>query len=111
MKLLLDQNLSTRLLNSIEPVWPGSSHIRLHDLDRSGDSEIWEFARESGFAIVTKDADFRQLALVWGAPPKVILVLLGNCTTGEVAALLLRSRNAIMAFGADPDTSVLVLTP
>ena len=29
-------------------------------------------AKDQGFVIVTRDADFEELSLVWGQPPKVI---------------------------------------
>lgn len=61
-------------------------------LDCASDLEIWEYARDQGFAIVTKDADFEKLSLLHGAPPKVIWLRLGNATNQEVQKALLGSQ-------------------
>ena len=60
--------------------------------------------------IVTKDDDFRQRGFVRGAPPKVIWVRLGNCTTDEVEAVLRARHTDIFAFGTDATAALLVLT-
>lgn len=71
---------------------------------------MWRHAAAAGFAIVTKDDDFRQRGFVRGAPPKVIWVRLGNCTTDEVETIL-RARYAdVLAFDTDPAAALLVLT-
>ena len=57
MKLLLDQNLSYRLLARLEPLFPGSTQVYRVGLEGADDLAIWEFARTQGFAIVTKDSD------------------------------------------------------
>ena len=59
--------------------------------------------------IVTKDEDYSQLSVLLGCPPKVLWVLLGNCTTGQVEVLLRRHRIDILAFDADPNVGVLAL--
>jgi hypothetical protein len=76
MKLLLDQNLSRRIPPLIEDLFPGSDHIGKRDLDLAADQEVWNFARDHGFAILSKDSDFHQMSLLRGFPPKVILSLL-----------------------------------
>jgi predicted nuclease of predicted toxin-antitoxin system len=57
VKLLLDQNLSYRLLAKLEDVFPGSSQIHRLGMEHADDSSIWKAAQEHGFAIVTKDSD------------------------------------------------------
>lgn len=82
-------------------------HLNLQSAD---DEAVWHQAADGGFTLVTKDDDFRQRGFVRGAPPKVIWVRLGNCTTDEVEAVL-RARHAdILAFDADPAAALLVLT-
>jgi predicted nuclease of predicted toxin-antitoxin system len=49
------------------------------------DQAIWSFARDHGFTLVSKDDDFRSLALVRGAPPKVAWQQIGNTPTWKVA--------------------------
>ncbi|MFQ5524038.1 MAG: DUF5615 family PIN-like protein [Acidimicrobiia bacterium] len=52
--------------------YPDSSHVTLLDLGDATEDETWRYALDHGFAIVSKDEDFHQRALVSGPPPKVI---------------------------------------
>lgn len=70
--LLLDENLSPRLVNCLSSQFPGSIHVRDAGLKGQSDERIWSFAAKNGFIIATKDDDFRSLSLLLGAPPKVI---------------------------------------
>lgn len=72
MKLLFDHNLSPRLIKSLSDIYPDSNHVYPLGLDEARDPEIWEYARREGFLIVTKDADFSDLCMLLGFPPKVI---------------------------------------
>ena len=69
MKLLLDENLSRRLVPFLQHEFPGSSQVTLLGLESASDQEIWNRAKQDGYVVVTKDADFQELSLVWGAPP------------------------------------------
>ncbi len=101
MKLLFDQNLSPVLTRTLADLHAGSLHVREVDLRRALDSEIWAYAIEHGYAIVSKDLDFAERALVQGPPPKVIWIRLGNCSTAEVEALLREHDDAVRAFDTD----------
>jgi predicted nuclease of predicted toxin-antitoxin system len=107
MKLLLDQNLSRRLLPDMEPVFPGSAHVQTLALDRETDRTIWEFARREGFAVVTKDADFLEMSLLLGYPPKVIWLNLGNVSNAVVRNKILGHLDVIGAFLRDEASGVL----
>jgi len=107
MKLLLDQNLSRKLINQIESTFPESQHVTTALSERSEDRDIWLYAQENGFVIVTKDNDFEQRSILLGHPPKVIWIRLGNCRTSDIAALIERSTKAILAFGDDVEKSIL----
>jgi predicted nuclease of predicted toxin-antitoxin system len=48
------------------------------------DQEIWAYAREQDFTVISKDNDFRSLSLVNGAPPKVIWLRIGNASTAGI---------------------------
>ena len=72
MKLLLDENLSPRLTKQIEDLFSGSIHVRTVGLGQRPDTEIWDFAKSHGFAIITADVDFYEMATRIGPPPKVI---------------------------------------
>lgn len=64
MKLLFDQNLSRHLVRHLASEYPASRHVTEMGLDTATDNEIWSYARDHGFMIVSKDSDFRQLAFL-----------------------------------------------
>ena len=68
MKLLFDQNLSPSLSGLLAEIYPGSVHIREIGMRDATDSEIWEYAKTNGFAIVSKDSDFQARSLLYGSP-------------------------------------------
>ena len=84
MRLLLDQNLSHRLKAPLATVYQVVAHVRDFSLERADDTSVWDFAKANGFAIVSKDSDFHQRSLVFGHPPKVIWLRLGNCSTTDI---------------------------
>ncbi len=88
MKLLFDENLSHKLASRLGELFPGSSHVRLHGMASVSDPAVWSFSVQHGFAIVSKDEDFHHLSFLRGAPPKVIGIGLGNCSTSAVEILL-----------------------
>src|SRR5918993_2642761 len=88
MKLLFDQNVSPRLVNRLSDIYPDSNHVHLLGLDQVPDREVWEYARREGFLIVTRDADFSDLCMLLGFPPKVIWIRRGNCKTSAIEAML-----------------------
>ena len=90
MKLLFDQNLSPSLVDSLADIYPESVHVQSVGLDRAADRAVWDFARLQNLVIVTKDADFLESSLIAGAPPKVVWIRRGNCSTSDVEAILRR---------------------
>jgi predicted nuclease of predicted toxin-antitoxin system len=109
MKLLLDQNLSRKLVKQIEDLYPESCHLTSVLSEKSDDRDIWLYAKENGFVIITKDDDFEQTSVLLGHPPKVIWVRLGNCRTSDVVALIRKSQKVITAFAEDEEKSILPL--
>ena len=107
MKLLFDQNLSFKLARDLADLYPGSSQVRLLGLADADDRRIWQAAGAGGFAIVSLDADFAELAQLLGPPPKVIWLRCGNQPTAIVAGLLRRHAAAVASFEADPLTACL----
>ena len=109
MSLLFDQNLSRRLPTLLADEFPGSEQVLMVGLARADDRAVWAYAVARGLAVVSKDADFRNLSASQGPPPKVIWLHVGNGPTRDVEALL-RSRAAdVRAFLSDPAASVLEL--
>jgi predicted nuclease of predicted toxin-antitoxin system len=109
MKLLFDQNLSPKLVHRLADLFPSSSHVQTLGLDSADDDELWEHALLHGFAIVTKDADYHNLSVVRGNPPKVIWLQLGNCSTAQVEAEFRSSFAEITLFESDPSVGTLIL--
>lgn len=109
MKLLFDQNVSRRLVAMFSIEYPESRHVTEVGLDTATDAEIWSYAGEHDFVIVSKDSDFRQLAFLHGPPPKAIWVRLGNATTIEIYDALRANREEIVRFGTDADEALLVI--
>jgi len=109
LKLLLDQNLSYRLLARLEPVFPGTTQIHRLGMEHADDMDIWRFAREQGFVIVTKDSDFFEKTVVLGFPPKVIWLKCGNVPIRRVEEILIQGQEAIRSFVEDETAACLEL--
>ena len=110
MKLLFDQNLSHRLVSLLADSFPASAHVRDFDLQRADDATIWEFAKSNGYIIVSKDDDFHQRSFLYGHPPKVVWLRLGNCSTEQAAETLRASAHHLSAFEANTQAAFLVLS-
>ena len=95
MKLLLDQNLSWKLVKQLQGNYPGTEHIKTALTIHAEDIDIWQFAADNGFVVVSKDDDFEQRSILLGHPPKVIWITLGNCKTSDIEALLINSEETI----------------
>jgi len=96
MKLLLDENLSRRLLPFLLHDYPESNHVVLLGLETASDKIIWQRAKDDGFVMVTRDVDFQELSLVWGQPPKVIRLKTLNQTRAATLKLLIDNRDLII---------------
>ena len=109
LKLLFDENLSPRLAEVFQGDYPGSTHVHLVGLGSALDDQVWDYARDGRFAIVTKDADYQERSLIQGYPPKVIWIRLGNMSTGEIEAVLREQRDAIDRLDSDAELAVLIV--
>jgi predicted nuclease of predicted toxin-antitoxin system len=110
MKLLFDENLSHKLAWLLEDLFPNSTHVRTVGLEMSEDPLVWEYAKENGLVLVSKDADMHQRSFLFGHPPKVVWIRLGNCSTSDVEKLLRKNIAAIKAFHEDDYASFLSLS-
>jgi predicted nuclease of predicted toxin-antitoxin system len=111
VKVLLDQNLSFRLVELCLSRFPGSRYVRDFGLMGDDDERMWALAKTEGLVIVTKDNDFLARALVRGHPPQVIQVCLGNASTQQIADLLAARMDDIDRFVAESTESVFMLRP
>jgi predicted nuclease of predicted toxin-antitoxin system len=78
MKLLLDENLSRRIVPFIQDCYPDSTQVALIGMEQTDDKTIRQYAIDNGFVITTKDADFYEMNLLYGSPPKIIWLKIGN---------------------------------
>ena len=91
MKLLLDENLSRRIVPALQGAFPGTTQIALINMQAADDRAVWNFAMANDFVIVTKDSDFADLQAILGFPPKLILLAVGNVSNDKVVETLVRA--------------------
>lgn len=103
MKLLLDENLSRRIVPFLQDIYPGSSQVALLGMNEANDLDIWEYAKKGGYSIVTQDADFHEQSLLAGKPPLVIWLRCGNQPKNVILEKLLNARKDIEEAGQDDE--------
>lgn len=102
MAILIDQNISYRLLNRIKDEFPDATHVRLLGLTDYDDFQIYLFARKEGYAaILTLDEDFSLIQLEHQAPPKIIWLRTGNCSTATLTRIIQENAALIHQFLED----------
>ena len=109
MSLLLDENLSPRLLQRLSSLFPGMIHVRDIGLKQASDGVIWEWATRTGHTIITTDADFAALSRRLGWPPKVIHLEECDFPLRIIEELLRQNAVRISEFEKDPDAALLGL--
>jgi predicted nuclease of predicted toxin-antitoxin system len=108
MKLLVDANISWRLMDLIEDYFPESIHLSSTDLIAPAkDIEIWNFAFKKEYIIVTNDEDFYDLTISKGFPPKIILLRTGNLKTKYLSKVLIDHKSEIELFSSSADIGIL----
>lgn len=110
VKLLLDENLSDRIIHRIVDLYPNSEHVKTLGLTNTDDAVIWEYAKTNGFVIVSKNSDFHQRSLLYGHPPKFIYLRIGNSPTSKIIQILRDNLDTIVQFESSETESILVLT-
>ncbi len=107
MKLLFDNNLSHKLATRLDDIFPCSTHVMIENLDEAEDKDIWEFAKKNGFTIVTKDADYNEINLVRGFPPKVIWLRIGNCKISDIEGIIRKNAIIISEFDKNQKLGII----
>lgn len=92
----------------MQDLFPGSVHVWHVGLGPA-DTDIWSYAHDNGFAIVSKDSDFFHMSLMRGAPPKVIWLRVGNDGTKEIEATIRARYVEVATFEMDPAASFMIL--
>ena len=109
VRLLLDENLSERLLPRLDDLFPGSTHVRNLGKGGATDHSVWEIARTGEFILASRDEDFVTLSILRGAPPKVIWLDIGNARNATIESLLRSRANDIDRFAAHEEYSFLAI--
>ena len=109
MKILPDQNLSHRLCSKLRDIF--SDIIRTKDisLQQASDEEVWLYAKKKSYAIVSKDSDFLEKAIIRGHSPKIIWIKSGNCTTDKIESSLRENQDLIKSFKSDREFSIFTI--
>jgi predicted nuclease of predicted toxin-antitoxin system len=97
MKLLFDQNISFRIMRLLPDDFADCRHLSMVGLTNHTDIDIYRFAKQNGFTIVTFDADFFDLSLLFGAPPKIVWLRTGNLTTSDIAERIISNKSNILS--------------
>jgi predicted nuclease of predicted toxin-antitoxin system len=103
MRLLFDQNISFRIVNKLDDYFPDCKHVSDVGLKDCEDQDIWIYAHEHDYVIVTFDSDFYDISLLNGFPPKIIWIRTGNLTTNEIVQLLTSNKDIINDFINKPE--------
>ena len=110
MRILLDQNLSPRLIRGLADILPGLESVYDHGLTGSSDPFIFDWARRAEFAaLVSTDRDFVGLAERLGPPPKVIRIERCDFPYRTIELLLRREALRIHSF-LESNRAVLFLS-
>jgi predicted nuclease of predicted toxin-antitoxin system len=109
VRLLLDENLSERLLQPLGELFPGSEHIG--NLAKAGttDGLLWDLARTGGFILTTRDEDFVGMSVLQEAPPKVLWLNVGKSRNAVIAALLQSHATDIERFSVHDEYTFLAI--
>ena len=110
MRLLLDNNLSHKLCMPLQQYFPEVNDVRNLLSSEADDIEIWNYAVEKEFHILTKDNDFEERSLLKGCPPKIIHLLCGNQITLYILNLVIKNKEIIQNFiSHSPEDCILKL--
>lgn len=105
--LLFDQNISFKVAKKVSDIFPGAKHLSDLRLEETHDIDVWEFAKNNNYCIVTFDIDFIDISTLKGFPPKIIWLRFGNSTTERIVSRLQLDANLIKDFLASENTAFL----
>jgi predicted nuclease of predicted toxin-antitoxin system len=88
VSLLFDQNISFRIISKIASIFPTAKQVRQLGIEDFSDIEIWQYAKQNKFTIITFDADFFDISNLKGHPPKIVWLRFGNTKTDYLADII-----------------------
>lgn len=103
MKFILDANLSWRLIKMIQDDFTHVIHAKSIPIKQPAvDYEIWEYAKNNDYHIITLDNDFSKMSLLYNTIPKIIQLRLRNETNAFIAFKLITNKTNIFDFLNNP---------
>ena len=109
MKLLFDQHLSPSLVHRLADLFPESEHVWNVNLHSVPDETVWLYAREHEFTVVSKDADFSEISMQYGYPPKLIWLRIKNWSADQLEELIRSRYPRIIELPRATERGILVL--
>lgn len=107
MKLLVDENISYRVIDSIISYFPNSVHVSNIIKGKITDLEIWDYAKINDYVIVTYDQDFYEWQQLKGFPPYVVWLRFGNAPTNYIAKKLTLHKQQIIELATEKQIGIL----
>lgn len=108
MKLILDANLSWRLIERLKPYFEDCFHVdHVGLITPATDISIWNYALKNNLVIITNDEDFINLINMKGFPPKIVLLKTGNQSNNYIFELLIKHIQVINDFQLSGDIGLL----
>ena len=109
IRLLFDQNISYRVVKQLQTAFPTIVGVRECGLYNADDYQIWEYARQNQYTVVTFDKDIPAIGSVRGFPPKIIWLRTGNLSNLAIAALFTEHLNEFTDFIANEKKGCLMV--
>ena len=88
INILLDENLSFKIKKELKHLFDDLKHVSDLNLVKTDDFAIWDYAKTHQYSIITFDADFIDLSVLNGFPPKIIWLRIGNSATANIVQVL-----------------------
>lgn len=107
MKLLFDHNLSYKLAKRLNSTYPGSISAKAAGLSTATDIEVWKYAKDGNFILVTQDADFIDWNRLFGVSPKIIWIRFGNRPVDFTEKKLIQYFDKIQLLSSDNQIEIL----
>jgi predicted nuclease of predicted toxin-antitoxin system len=99
MKILLDANISWKLVEKLKPIFGECAHVDNIGLNvPAEDIDIWNYAHDNEYIILSKDNDFVDILERNSFPPKVIFLKIGNSSNKELIELIINMKSIIEDF-------------
>ncbi|MFT4754736.1 MAG: putative nuclease of putative toxin-antitoxin system [Salibacteraceae bacterium] len=109
MKLLIDQNFSKKLIQSLTDIFPGSEHVSSLGLEEATDHDIWKFALEKDMVLISTDTGFFNYSILAEKAPKTIYISGDIITTNKLEWILRINHENINGFiNEDPSVCLTI---